>query len=72
MCTVQVDQRGDMAEEESLLTQEEMEAIGLEPDQVRVPCEGVFTFNLVRKNILLICVCGYKGAGAEALFRRIC
>ena len=51
MCTVQVDQRGDMAEEESLLTQEEMEAIGLEPDQVRVPCEGVFTFNLVRQNI---------------------
>jgi hypothetical protein len=26
-----------MAEEESLLTQEEMEAIGLEPDQVRRP-----------------------------------
>jgi hypothetical protein len=30
-----------MAEEESLLTQEEMEAIGLEPDQVsRSSCYG--------------------------------
>jgi hypothetical protein len=30
-----------MAEEESLLTQEEMEAIGLEPDQVS--CARIFT-----------------------------
>ncbi len=34
ICYISKNLRRTMAEEESLLTQEEMEAIGLEPDQV--------------------------------------